>query len=503
MTRGPESNADASSDPTGASLALLHCAAMSQPHEQPFNPLHERYASAEMARLFSARHRYGTWRLIWIALAESQAELGLPITQDQLTALRDAKDSVDLERVAEIERETRHDVVAHIRHYAEQAGDAGGIIHLGATSAFITDNTDALIARQALDLLTRRLAAVITELASFAETHRATPCLAYTHFQPAQLTTIGKRACLWLQDFATDLEELLYRINTLKARGVKGTTGTQASFLTLFKGDHAKVRKLDAMVASSLCFNASWAITGQTYPRKQDSQVFAALSGIAESCHKFGTDLRLLQGVGELSEPFGSTQVGSSAMAYKRNPIRAERMCGLSRRLLTDAINGPLNVSTQWLERSLDDSSNRRLVMTDMFLVADAILSLAAGIAKGLKVNGGAVQARVDRELPFMASETFLMEGALRGGDRQDLHERIRQYSLEAYEATAAGGENSLIDRIAEDAAFKLERSELEGMLDPVAFTGRSAQQVDDFLQTVVGPLLEGVEAAEVTEPRV
>lgn len=476
---------------------------MSEPREQPFNPLHERYASAEMSALFSARHRYGTWRRIWIALAESQAALGLPITEAQLEALRAAQGSVDLERVAQIELETRHDVVAHIRHYAEQTGDAGGIIHLGATSAFITDNTDALIMRDALGLLESRLASVAHELAAFARTHRGTPCLAYTHFQPAQLTTIGKRACLWLQDFATDLEEVQYRIAKLKARGVKGTTGTQASFLTLFQGDHEKVRALDAKVAAALDFESSWAVTGQTYPRKQDSQVLALLTGIAESCHKFGTDLRLLQGVGELSEPFGTGQVGSSAMAYKRNPIRAERLCGLSRRLLTDALNGPLNVATQWLERSLDDSSNRRLVLTDAFLVCDAVLSLAAGIAKGLVVHEGAVKARVDRELPFMASETFLMEGALRGGDRQDLHERIRQYSLESYEVTSQGGSNPLLDRIAADAAFRLDRAELESMLDPVAFTGRSAQQVDDFLSEVVEPLLAGIERADVSEPRV
>ncbi len=471
--------------------------------EQPFNPLHERYASAEMASLFSARHRYGTWRRIWIALATSQSELGLPISEAQLEALRAAESSVDLDRVAEIERETRHDVVAHIRHYAEQTGDAGGIIHLGATSAFITDNTDALITREALELTAQRLASVVHELSEFARRTRETPCLAYTHFQPAQLTTIGKRACLWIQDFATDLEEVLSRAKNLRARGAKGTTGTQASFLTLFQGDHDKVRQLDAKIAEALGFEASWPVTGQTYPRKQDSQVLAALSGVAESCHKFGTDLRLLQGVGELSEPFGSSQVGSSAMAYKRNPIRAERMCGLSRRLLTDAINAPLNVATQWLERSLDDSSNRRLVVTDAFLVCDAILTLAAGIARGLKVNDSAVKARVDRELPFMASETFLMEGALRGGDRQDLHERIRQYSLEAYEQAAAGGQNPLLDRIAADESFKLSREELESMLDPIAFTGRSAQQVEDFLGSVVEPLLASTPRADVEEPRV
>ena len=477
------------------------------PAEPPQNPLHERYASPEMARIFSASHRYGTWRKLWIALAECEAELGLPIRAEQLAALRQAAPGLDLERVAELERRTRHDVVAHLRHFAEQADaiapGAGGVLHLGATSAFLTDNTDVLLIREALELLAARLAAAIRELAAFARRTRALPSLAYTHFQPAQLTTVGKRACLWLQDLASDHAELRHRLGTLRCRGVKGTTGTQASFLTLFAGDHGKVRELDRRLATRLGFRESFPVTGQTYPRKQDSQVLAALAGIAESCHKLGTDLRLLQGVGELAEPFDAEQVGSSAMAYKRNPVRAERMCGLARRLITDSLNGPLNAATQWLERSLDDSANRRLVLTDAFLTADAVLLLAAHIAGGLTVREAAVAARVARELPFMATETFLMEAALRGGDRQALHERLRGYSLEAQETVERGGENPLVDCIVADPDFRIAPEEARAWLDPAAFTGRSAEQVDEFLAEVIEPLLAAAPTAPVDTPRI
>jgi adenylosuccinate lyase len=475
--------------------------------ESPQNPLYERYASPEMARLFSARHRFRTWRRLWIALAECERDLGLPITAEQIAALETVAADIDLERVAELERRTRHDVVAHLRHFAEQADrvtpGAGGILHLGATSAFITDNTDVLLMREALELLGSRLASALAALAAFARRTRAVPTLAYTHFQPAQLTTVGKRACLWAQDFLLDLNEVRHRLATLRCRGVKGTTGTQASFLTLFQGDGGKVRELDLSFARRIGFNESFPATGQTYSRKQDSQILQTLAGVAESCHKCGTDLRLLQGVGELSEPFDSEQVGSSAMAYKRNPIRAERMCGLARRLITDSLNGPLNTATQWLERSLDDSANRRLVLPDAFLCADAILGLAAHIAAGLVVRETAVAARVAREIPFMATETLLMEGALRGGDRQSLHEKIRGYSLEAQSALERGGDNPLLDRIAGDPEFRMTREEVEGWIDPVAFTGRSAQQVDEFLDEVVAPVLAGIEKAEVAAPRV
>jgi adenylosuccinate lyase len=357
--------------------------------------------------------------------------------------------------------------------------------------------------REALRLLLARLAAAASALAGFARRHRALPCLAYTHFQPAQLTTVGKRACLWLQDLVMDLEEVRHRLATLRCRGVKGTTGTQASFLTLFQGDHGKVRELDRRFARRLGFAESFPVTGQTYSRKQDSQVLATLAGLAESCHKLGTDLRLLQGVGELSEPFDAGQVGSSAMAYKRNPVRAERMCGLARRLITDSLNGPLNTATQWLERSLDDSANRRLVIPDAFLCADAVAGLAGHIAAGLTVREATVAARVARELPFMATETLLMEASLRGGDRQELHESIRRYSLEAQESLATGGENPLLDRIVADPGFRLTRAEIEPWIDPIAFTGRSAQQVDDFIDEVVTPALAGIESVEASAPRV
>jgi len=456
-----------------------------------------------MAAIFSAEHRYATWRRLWILLATCQHELGLPITASQLAALEEAAPKLDLERVAEIERQTRHDVVAHLRHFAEQAGEAGGILHLGATSAFITDNTDLVLAGEALELIESRLAAAVSALAEFARHHRDLPCLAYTHFQPAQLTTVGKRATLWAQDLLFDLEETRRLRSGLLCRGVKGTTGTQASFLTLFEGDHGKVRRLDRMLAEELGFAGSVPVSGQTYSRKIDSRILATLAGIAESCHKMGTDLRLLQGVGELSEPFDATQVGSSAMAYKRNPVRSERMCGLARRILTEAMNGPLNTATQWLERSLDDSANRRLVIPDTFLAADAILSLAGHIAGGLRVNPAAIEARVARELPFMATETLLMHAVLRGGDRQKLHEKIRQYSFQAQDLVAAGRENPLLGIIAGDPEFRMSSEEVAEWVAPRSFTGRAAEQVEEFLDEVVAPSLRGSTATAAEEPRI
>ncbi|MEM8961836.1 MAG: adenylosuccinate lyase [Acidobacteriota bacterium] len=470
--------------------------------ERPQNPLHERYASAEMGRLFSAAHRFRTWRQLWIALAECQRELGLEISEAQLDALRAAPEA-DLARVAELERQTRHDVVAHLRHFAEQAGDAGGILHAGATSAFVTDNTDVLLTRDALRLLRRRLGAFGRALADFARTHRDVPCLAYTHFQPAQLTTVGKRACLWLQDVLEDLAAVEERLARLRCRGVKGTTGTQASYLTLFKGDEDKVRQLDRLFAERLGFESSWAVTGQTYSRKQDSQILATLAGIGETTHKWATDLRLLMGTGELAEPFDRDQVGSSAMAYKRNPVRSERICALARRLITDAQNGPLNHATQWLERSLDDSANRRLVLPDACLTGDSILSLAAHVAAGLTVQESTVATRVARELPFMATETFLMEAVLRGGDRQVLHERLRGYSFAAQDAVARGEENPLVDSVIDDADFGLSRAEVESWLAPSRFVGRAPGQVDDFLEHVAMPALADVEDVAVEAPRV
>jgi adenylosuccinate lyase len=451
----------------------------------PWNPLHERYASAAMKRLFSARHRFLLWRRLWITLAECQKELGLAISDRQLAGLREVESQLDLQRVSEIERETRHDVVAHLRHFAEQAGEAGRVLHLGATSAFITDNSDVVLIREALEIVGSRLGTVIRNLAAFSRETRSIATLAYTHLQPAQLTTIGKRACLWLQDFLTDLEELRRRLATLRLRGVKGTTGTQASYLSLFDGDQSKVVELDRLFAERLEFAGSWPLTGQTYPRKQDSQVLASLAGIAESAHKMGTDLRLLQGIGVLSEPFRQRQVGSSAMAYKRNPIRAERMCALARRVMIDSLNGPFTAATQWLERSLDDSANRRLVIPDAFFLTDAVLLVAAEILAGLEVHPAAVEALVRKELPFMATETILVRAVQRGGDRQALHERLRQYSMAAHSAVERGEENPLLARVASDPDFNLGGAELEKLLDPQSFVGRAPQQVDEYLDEV------------------
>ena len=469
----------------------------------PQNPLYERYASREMAELFSANHRYGLWRSMWIALADCQRELGLPITQEQISRLEQVAAEVDFERVAEIERQTRHDVVSHLRHFAEQAGEAGSILHLGATSAFITDNTDLILMREALELLQRRTATVARELADFARQTHQIPTLAFTHLQPAQLTTVGKRACLWLQDFLLDLEAQSRFLEVMRSRGVKGTTGTQASYLTLFDGDDSKVRELDRLVSKRIGFAESFPVSGQTYSRKQDSQILSLLSGIGESCHKMGTDIRLLQGMGELQEPFGSGQVGSSAMAYKRNPMRSERMCALSRRLLTDALNGPLTAATQWLERSLDDSANRRLVLPDSFLLADAVLGLAAGIVHGLTVSESRIQFHVGRELPFMATESLLMKATIKGGDRQHLHEVIRQHSMTAHEAVARGEDNPLIGLLSQDPEFDLDLREMEEILDPVNFIGRSPRQVEEFLAEVVTPALQNIAPSAVEEPRV
>ena len=470
--------------------------------EPPQNPLHERYASREMAAIFSERNRYGQWRRIWIALAEAQMELGLPITAEQIEALRRVAGDTDFRRVAEIERETRHDVVAHLRHFAEQAPEAGGILHLGATSAFVGDNTDVLLTREALQLTETRLVTVVRELAGFAERTADTPTLAYTHLQPAQLTTVGKRACLWLQDFLADLHEVRARLDHLRCRGAKGTTGTQASYLKLFDGDHAKVVELDRLVSEKLGFERRFPITGQTYPRKQDSQVLAALAGVGESTHKFGTDVRLLQGLGELAEGFGKKQVGSSAMPYKRNPIRSERMCSLARKLLTDTWNGPLTASVQWLERSLDDSAGRRLVLPDAFLLADAVLTVAAHVASGLTVRSESVAARVNRELPFMVVENLMMEATTEGGDRQELHERLRELSLTAHQAVGAGGGNPLFDLLADEPAFDRDVDELRS-IQPESLTGRAAEQVAEFLREVVEPAIAGRAAFEVEEPRV
>jgi adenylosuccinate lyase len=455
------------------------------------SPLGTRYASPPMQSLWGEPRRIGLWRRLWLALAESQHALGLPIPDQALAEMRAHLDDADLAAAARYERRFRHDVMAHIHAFADQAPAARPYIHLGATSAFVTDNADVIVMREGLRLLVGRLLAVLAALEQFAQRHAALPCLAYTHFQPAQLTTVGKRATLWMQDFALDLEELCRRIEALRLRGCKGTTGTQASFLELFAGDHAKVRELDRLVTARLGFARSFAVTGQTYPRKQDSAVLDALSGIAQSAAKMASDLRLLQHEGELLEPFEAEQIGSSAMAYKRNPMRAERISGLARFVLSLQANGAHTAASQWLERTLDDSANRRLTLPEAFLATDAILILATNIAAGIEVREPVIAAHVAAQMPFMATERWLMLGVGAGGDRQALHEVIRQHSLAVADAVGRGGANDLLERLASDPAFKaVPAVALRAELDPARYTGRAPEQVGEFLAEYLAPMV-------------
>ena len=472
-------------------------------HQTYENPLGARYASREMLYNFSAEIKFRTWRRLWVALAEAEQELGLPITTEQIEALRAYQDEVNYEVAEARERQVRHDVMAHIYAYGEQCPAARGIIHLGATSAYVTDNTDLLQMRTGLHLLRAKLRQLIADLAELAARHKDLVTLGYTHFQPAQLTTVGKRACLWLQDLVMDYEALQHCVSGLKFRGVKGTTGTQASFLELFEGDHAKVKQLDALVTERMGFREAFPVTGQTYPRKQDSQVLHILSEIAASAHKFSSDLRLLQSVGEIEEPFEADQVGSSAMAYKRNPMRSERMAGLSRYVITTALNAPLTEATQWFERTLDDSSNRRLLIPEAFLATDAVLRLYLNVVRGLVVNPAVIARRVAQELPFMATEALLMAGVKAGGDRQLLHERVRVHSLAAAQAVKEGGVNDLMARVAADPAFAAVHNELPTLLAPMRFVGRAPQQVDDYLTTTIYPLLQQPEHVEPVDAEV
>ena len=455
------------------------------------SPLGTRYSSPAMQRLWSERYRIGLWRRVWLALAESERELGLDIPEAALAEMRAHLDDADLDAAAAYERKFRHDVMAHVHQFGDQAPAARGILHLGATSAFVTDNADILVLREGMRLLLGRLIEVLDALGNFARMHAALPCLAYTHFQPAQLTTVGKRATLWMQDFALDVEELTHRLETLRLRGCKGTTGTQASFLELFKGDHARVRELERRIATRLGIPRVYPVTGQTYSRKGDSVVVDGLSGIAQSAAKMATDMRLLQHEGELLEPFESDQIGSSAMAYKRNPMRAERICGLARFVISLQANTANTAATQWLERTLDDSANRRLTLPEAFLATDAILLLAGNIAGGIEVRTPTIQRHVAEQMPFMATERWIMLGVESGGDRQALHEVIRTHSLAAAEEVSRGEPNRLLERLAADHAFaKIPTGRLQGELDPVRYTGRSAQQVAEFLDEYLDPLL-------------
>jgi adenylosuccinate lyase len=457
-------------------------------HDRYENPLNTRYASREMSTLWSDQRKHSTWRRLWVALAEAERELGLDITELQVAELRAHVDDVDFDRAAAYERELRHDVMAHVHAYRDLCPTAGGIIHLGATSCYVTDNTELIQMREGLQILRRRLVQVIDRLADFAVRYKDLPCLGFTHLQPAQPTTVGKRATLWCHDLVLDLEEVEHRLATLKFRGAKGTTGTQATFLTLFQGDHEKVLALDRLVARKMGFDATYPVTGQTYSRKVDAQVLAVLSGVGQSVHKAGSDLRLLQSRKEIEEPFESKQIGSSAMAYKRNPMRAERMCALGRFAISLAANGDQTAATQWMERTLDDSANRRLSLPQAFLAVDAALILYRNIADGLVVYPKVIEKHLAEELPFMATEEILMAGVQAGGDRQELHERVRVHSMEAgRQVKEQGRPNDLLARLAADPAFA--KVNLSQALDARRFIGRAQQQVEEFVAGVVGPI--------------
>jgi adenylosuccinate lyase len=456
------------------------------------HPLTDRYASREMQAVFSPRRRFGTWRRLWIALAESQAELGLDVSELAIEQMRATADRLDLAKAAEYERRFRHDVMAHVHLFGDDAPAARGIIHLGATSAFIGDNTDLILHRAALELVRTRIVRCVEALSAFAREHADLATLAYTHFQPAQPTTVGKRATLWIHDLLLDLEELDHRIAVLRFRGVRGTTGTQASFLELFEGDHDKVDALDLAVGKRMGFESTYPVSGQTYTRKVDYAVQASLAGVATSVSKVGHDLRLLAHLREVEEPFESEQIGSSAMPYKRNPMRAERICALARHVIVLAQDPAFTAATQWLERTLDDSANRRLSVPDAFLALDGCLVLLENVARGLIVNREVVRRNLAEHLPFMATETILMHATSRGGDRQELHERIRKHSMAAARRMKEeGADADLLDRIAGDEAFGLDPVELDEMVDPKRFVGRAPVQVTRFLDRDVAPVLE------------
>ena len=452
------------------------------------NPLIGRYASSEMSRLWSPQTKHSTWRKLWVVLAEAERDLGLDISQAQIDELRAHIDDIDFERAARHEKQLRHDVMAHVYAYADVCPLARPIIHLGATSCYVTDNTDLILMRRGLEMLRSKLVSTIDRLARFAEEYRDLPCLGFTHLQPAQPVTVGKRATLWCYDLVLDLEELEHRIASLKMRGVKGTTGTQATFLSLFNGDHETVEELDRIVCQKMVFDSAYAVTGQTYSRKVDSQVIDTLAGLSQSAHKAGSDLRLLQSRKEVEEPIGKDQIGSSAMAYKRNPMRAERMCGLARFVMSLASSAAQTTATQWMERTLDDSANRRLTIPQAFLATDAILILYRNVVEGLVVYPNVIARHLNEELPFMATEEILMAGVRAGGDRQDLHERIRIHSVEAARMVKEQGrDNDLLERLRLDPAFA--RVDLNSALDARRFIGRAPEQVDAFIANIIRPI--------------
>ncbi|MGE5100303.1 MAG: adenylosuccinate lyase [Deltaproteobacteria bacterium] len=469
-------------------------------HDRYASPLAQRYASSAMLELWSPAMRHGLWRELWLALAEAEQELGVSIPDEAIAQMRAHLDDIDFDVVAAYERRFRHDVMAHVHAFGDVAPAARGFIHYGATSAYVTDNADLILMRRGMDLLRGKVLRVLRALAAFAREWRAEPTLGSTHLQPAQPTTVGKRATLWMQDLLLDLADLEHRIATLPCRGVKGTTGTQASFLEIFDGDHAKVRELDARVTAKIGFASSIPVSGQTYSRKLDAQVLGVVAGIASSTMKFSGDIRVLQSVGEIEEPFEAEQVGSSAMAYKRNPMRCERIASLARFVVTLEPNANLTHGVQFFERTLDDSANRRLVIPESFLATDAILVLMENVVSGLEVHPARIRRRLLDELPFMATEELIVRAVRAGGDRQVAHERIRQHSIDAARALKNGAErNDLLARLAADPAFGVPVADLEAALDPSRFVGRAPQQVDEFLDHVVAPVLAGRARAEDT----
>jgi adenylosuccinate lyase len=475
-------------------------------HDRYASPLAERYASKAMLRLWSPQTRYGLWRRLWLALAEAEKELGVPISDEAIAQMRTHLDDIDFAAVAVYERRFRHDVMAHVHAFSDAAPAAGPFIHLGATSAFVTDNADLILARRGLDLLRGKIVDVLRALGSFAREWRSEPTLGYTHLQPAQLTTVGKRATLWMQDLLLDLSDLDHRLATLPFRGVKGTTGTQASFLEIFHGDHEKVRELDRRVTAKMDFAKSLPVTGQTYTRKLDAQVIGVVAGIAASAAKFASDIRMLQSFGEIEEPFEADQIGSSAMAYKRNPMRAERMNSLARFVIELEASPNHTHSVQYFERTLDDSANRRLVIPESFLATDAILVLMGNVVSGLEVHPARIRRRIEDELPFMATEELIVRAVRAGGNRQAVHEVIRRHSIEAARAVKNGApRNDLLERLAGDPQFGLGIDDLRSVLDPKRYVGRAPEQVDEFLADAVAPLLASPEslAGEREELRV
>lgn len=456
------------------------------------SPFCTRYASKEMQYVFSADKKFTTWRKLWVALARAEMKLGLPVTQAQVDELEAHIDDIDYEAAAEREKLVRHDVMSHVYAYGLACPKAKGIIHLGATSCYVGDNTDIIIMRDALKIVRRKLLNVISQLSDFAMKYKAMPCLAYTHLQPAQLTTVGKRATLWINELLTDLDEVEYRLSTMQLLGSKGTTGTQASFMELFEGDTDKVKELEKMIVEEMGFDSAVPVSGQTYSRKVDSQIIATLSGIAQSAMKFANDLRILQNFKEMEEPFEKNQIGSSAMPYKRNPMRCERITALARYVIIDSLNPAFTAGTQWFERTLDDSANKRISVAEGFLGVDAILNILLNVTADLVVYPEVIRQRVMKELPFMASENIMMDAVKKGGDRQVLHEKLRTYAMEAGKQVKEKGlENDLIDRVLADPDFGLNEEDVKKILKPENFTGRSEQQVEEFVANCVKPLLE------------